>query len=256
MEENTKDMQTILKKLKERVKELNTLYRISKITINKEASLEELLQRIVDVIPSGWQYPEICCSKINIGPIVVTSPRFRGGLWNQKENIVVHNKLVGGIEVHYLTNKLEADEGPFLLEERKLLIEIAKRISELVNTKNSETPLQKCLEQYDMIFNQGSDAVLIFEYEDTKFLDKVVVANDKMCSTLHYSKKEINGLLVKDILPPDTIVYLNKTQPACTALKIQLTTKEGETITMSGYQHVIKLNDRCYLMLVTYHTSI
>ena len=52
--------------LSERVKEINCLYTISDIADKQNFSLDETFQRIVDVIPSGWKYPEITCARIGL----------------------------------------------------------------------------------------------------------------------------------------------------------------------------------------------
>ena len=64
-----KDLERELKhtsfRLGERVKELNCLYNISKLRERTDFSLEDILQSIVDFIPSAWQYPEITCARID-----------------------------------------------------------------------------------------------------------------------------------------------------------------------------------------------
>jgi hypothetical protein len=52
-------LQERTKELGERVKELNCLYGISALVEKPGVSLAEILQRTVELIPPGWQYPEI-----------------------------------------------------------------------------------------------------------------------------------------------------------------------------------------------------
>ncbi|MEN6351350.1 MAG: hypothetical protein ABFD08_18410, partial [Syntrophomonas sp.] len=50
--------------LKERAKELNCLYQVDEILNNLRLSLPEIFEAVVQVIPSGWQYPEVCEAQI------------------------------------------------------------------------------------------------------------------------------------------------------------------------------------------------
>jgi len=52
--------------LKERIKEINCLYGISKILEQTGLPLETTFQQVVDLIPSSWQYPEITCAQLLI----------------------------------------------------------------------------------------------------------------------------------------------------------------------------------------------
>jgi len=48
----------------ERVKELNCLFGIASLVERPDITLEEILQGIVDLIPSAWQYSDITCGRI------------------------------------------------------------------------------------------------------------------------------------------------------------------------------------------------
>lgn len=52
--------------LTERVKELNCLYNISKIIGQKKLSLDNTMQKIIDIILSAWQYQDYLCARITL----------------------------------------------------------------------------------------------------------------------------------------------------------------------------------------------
>jgi hypothetical protein len=54
----------LLSALRERVKELTCLYGITQITANAEVETPEAVQRIVELLPPAWQYPEITTARI------------------------------------------------------------------------------------------------------------------------------------------------------------------------------------------------
>jgi PAS domain S-box-containing protein len=52
--------------LNERVKEINCLHSVSYYLDKQYLLLEEKLKSIVNLIPSGWQFPEIVCARLNL----------------------------------------------------------------------------------------------------------------------------------------------------------------------------------------------
>jgi signal transduction histidine kinase/DNA-binding response OmpR family regulator len=118
--------------LRERVKELNCLYGISAIIEKPGISLEEILQGTVDLLPAAWQYPEITCVRILTAHNEFQSEGFRVTAWKQESHLSVYGERCGSVEVYYLEEKPQGDEGPFLKEERNLLDAIAERLSRVV----------------------------------------------------------------------------------------------------------------------------
>lgn len=126
--------------LEKRVDELNCLHGISKI-IEKNLSLNETLQEIVDIIPSAWQFPEITCARIIFEDRSFQTENFRSTAWEQTSEIFIHGKQLGFLEVFYLEEKPEIDEGPFLKEERELINSIAERVGRTIERKKAEDEL-------------------------------------------------------------------------------------------------------------------
>jgi len=117
--------------LGERVKELNCLYNISDL-VEKRHTLEEIFQGTAELIPSGWQYPEITCARVILEDQAFKTKNFRETSWKQTANIVAHGQPVGTVEVGYLDEKPAAHEGPFLKEERNLINAIAERLGRII----------------------------------------------------------------------------------------------------------------------------
>jgi hypothetical protein len=122
----------ILHALQERAKELNCLYRVGELLNLHDAPIEEVLRGILEVIPPGWQYPELCQARITLEDSVVQSANFHPTPWVQSAKIVVQEEQIGAIEVSYREQLPRSDEGPFLNEERRLLETIAERIGSSV----------------------------------------------------------------------------------------------------------------------------
>lgn len=129
--------------LKERVKELNCLYSISNLVEKQDASLEEVLQGTVDVLPPAWQYPQVTCARIVLGDKTFMTGNFVETPWSQVQPILLRGKKAGFLQVCYLEEGPERDEGPFLKEERSLLKVIAERVGGIVQRKQAETDLKE-----------------------------------------------------------------------------------------------------------------
>ncbi len=161
--------------LNERVKELNCLYRISAIIEMKGATLEEILQRTVDIIPDAWQYPDITTSRIILNDRIFTSRNFERTKWKQSQNIIVHGKAAGLLEVFYREKRPKADEGPFLKEERTLINVIAERMGQMVEVKFGEEALKESESQMRALLEAIPD--LMFQIDGSGVLLGLHVGN-------------------------------------------------------------------------------
>jgi pyruvate,water dikinase len=126
---------TMLHALQERAKELNCLYQVGELLSRSERPLEDIFRSIIEVLPPGWQYPHDCQARILFENRVIQPDDFRSTPWVQTANIVVQGETVGVVEVSYLQEMPQSDEGPFLKEERKLIETIAERIASAVTQR-------------------------------------------------------------------------------------------------------------------------
>ncbi|MGM0613588.1 MAG: PAS domain-containing protein, partial [Bacteroidota bacterium] len=129
--------------LKERVKELNCLYGLSRLMENQDISMNEFLQSAVDLIPPAWQYPEITCARLFFNEMEFKTKGFKETQWKQSANIVVNNKTKGRLDVFYLEEKPVIDEGPFLKEERNILNSFVKNLGQYLDRKAKEENLRR-----------------------------------------------------------------------------------------------------------------
>jgi hypothetical protein len=118
---------------RERLKELNVINQTSAI-IAKEKSIDDTLRAICNVIPDSWQYPEHTAVRITYEGRVYASKGYKETVWRQKENFVTVDSKKGAIEVVYLVPLPDEHEGPFLKEERQLLINLSKLVCGYLNS--------------------------------------------------------------------------------------------------------------------------
>jgi signal transduction histidine kinase len=124
--------------LRERVKELTCLYGIAQVAGRLGISLEEVLQSVVELLPSAWQYPEIASARITLGNAVYQTPRFQENGQKQTADIVVGDQPRGAVEIVYAEQKPKLDEGPFLKEERNLIDEVSRQIALIIERRQAE----------------------------------------------------------------------------------------------------------------------
>jgi len=138
-----KELKQVSHGLGERIKELNCLYSISKLRERTDFSLEDILQAILDLIPPAWQYPEITCARIIFDGYEFTTNNYKNSRWKLTRDIMVYSERIGTLEVCYLEEKLELDEGPFLREERNLIDAVAERIAKFIEREWAEDEIRK-----------------------------------------------------------------------------------------------------------------
>jgi signal transduction histidine kinase len=137
------ELQTRTLELGERVKELNCLYGLSNLFERPGISLEEILQEAANLIPPSWQYPDITCARINLGTLEYKTQNFKETAWRQASDIMVHGTRAGVLEVFYLEEKPEIDEGPFLKEERSLINAISERLGRIMELRRASEALNR-----------------------------------------------------------------------------------------------------------------
>ena len=127
----------------ERIKELNCLYRASKIVENADDSLSNILQKTVDLIPPSWQYPEVTCARIIFERQEFKTKNFNETKWKQTANIIISGEKKGVIEVYHLEEKPESTDGPFLKEERHLIDGLGIQLGNIIKRKQAEETIQQ-----------------------------------------------------------------------------------------------------------------
>jgi pyruvate,water dikinase len=141
----------MIHELKERVKELNCFYRITKIIRNSKLSIDEALQEIVKVIPPAWQYPDGTCVRICLEGREFKTDNFQDTAWKLDSQIIVDEKKIGVLEIYYLEEYPPANEGPFLTEERKLIDAIADLLSKFIEERRIKEELERQRQKLDYV---------------------------------------------------------------------------------------------------------
>jgi hypothetical protein len=148
------ELGNVSNKLGERIKELNCLYDISSLRYGTNFSLDEVLQAVVDFIPPAIQYPEITCARIMFDRYEFITKNFKDTKWKLSQEIKVNNERIGTLEVCYLEEKPELEEGPLLKETKKLIAAIAENIAQIVERDWAEIEIRKYRNKIEELIKQ------------------------------------------------------------------------------------------------------
>lgn len=129
--------------LEKKVRKLNCLFDISDLVEKPGTSLSEILQGVVHLIPPSWQYPEITGARISLEGREFKTGNFADSIWRQTGDIIVSGERIGALEVCYLEERPERDEGPFSAEERLLINVIVRKLGRIIELHRSQGALKK-----------------------------------------------------------------------------------------------------------------
>ncbi len=151
-----KDINKLQAEARERLKELAAINQTTQI-LNEGKSIEETLSRLVDILPPAWQYPEYTASRITFGELEFTSRNFMPTSWVQRQAYETIDGISGKVEVFYLREFSELDEGPFMKEERHLINNLAGQLTGYLNSVKGKTLLKKSKTQILQDDKSGDD---------------------------------------------------------------------------------------------------
>lgn len=142
VEKRTRELSDRRFELTQRVRELNCLYTVSRLASNPSLGLSEFGRQTCEAMPWGWQYPELAAVRMSISDIQFTTPGFAETEWRMATVLKSGDATLGMLEVFYTEKMPEADEGPFLTQERDLLEEIANRVADAIARRRNEQALK------------------------------------------------------------------------------------------------------------------
>ncbi|MBN7817371.1 PAS domain S-box protein [Algoriphagus pacificus] len=158
--------------LKERIKELNTIYKVSSFTNQGSLSEAEIFQKIVDIIPPGFLIPEETSARLIYKNQTFTSPNFQESNKSIEEPIKIKGEALGLLQVYI------PDHKKFLIEEYSLIKTITNTLDQhleanenLIQIKNNESRLRNLVNSQTS-FVLRTDLKGIKKYWNQKYEDE------------------------------------------------------------------------------------
>jgi len=149
--------------LTERNKELNCLYAIFRIIEQWDDPLEEILQRVVDILPPAWQHPENTCAQIIFENQVFKTDNFTETTWRQTCGLLVKDSPAGSVEIYLLESGIGKDEAFFLKEERQLLEAVTERLGKMIERRRTEAALQNSKQRFESLVENSIAGISIVQ---------------------------------------------------------------------------------------------
>ncbi len=194
-------VESIMHEMRERVKELNCLYKVEEILRDFDSPLKDVMSKVLETVRESWQYPQYCCVMIVLNDKEYYSSDFKFTEWVQSAEIKIEDKIFGKINVYYKQNLPKADEGPFLKEERKLLNTIAEKIGQYIYYKNLKGFFNKYSPEEDKVFEKMEDGKWRAIVDLLKGTDRnlyTLIAR-KMMNHLYWSGVKEASSLLQDV---------------------------------------------------------
>ena len=192
-------------KLTERIKELNTIQYILKLSEEEKGNLAVFFQKLVNYLPKGWQFPELICAHIEYNKVSYWSePNVKIGK-KQSQEFETIDGIKGSINVGYKEEPKNDFDELFLAEEQSLLIEITENIRTTLNQQILQRDLKKAENKIQQIANYVDAAVVLMQANGT------ILFNNKQSQTMFKEVFQINlsnPLNVLTQLKPDTHLQL------------------------------------------------
>jgi len=138
---------------------LNCLYDISSFRDASDFSLDAVLQAVIDFIPPAIQHPEITCARLIFGGYEIKTKNFRDTKWKISREIAVTDKWIGTLEVCYLEEKPELEEGPFLKEAKNLINAVAENIAKIIEREEAEAAIRKHQDHIEALIRKAAKKV-------------------------------------------------------------------------------------------------
>jgi two-component system, NtrC family, sensor kinase len=143
--------------LQERVKELECLFEISRVLRETGAGLEGMLEKIVEIVPRGFQRPERAGARIRIGARCRQTANFTESPLSLSVPISVQGE-VGSLDVCYPAEMAGEGLQPFLPKEAMLVEKMAREISlaaATIRTAEQNSLLEAQLRHADRLATVG-----------------------------------------------------------------------------------------------------
>jgi hypothetical protein len=207
-----KSVDRLLHDLRERAKELNCLYEVQEVLSAPGITVEEICRRVIQALPPGWQYPDVCQAEIVYSGQSYRSPGFRESPWLQSAPIVVQDRPVGRVTVFYTEERPASDEGPFLKEERRLIDTIAEQLGFYILHDQLKQVFHESLETKGSRKTEWAVILDLLKRTDPELLTRIT---RKMVNTLGWSgTAEIEGVLARSNPAASAEAWRDENRPA------------------------------------------
>jgi PAS domain S-box-containing protein len=180
--------------LRERIKELDCLYGVSRSLNRLEGDWEGACREIAALLPGGFQHPTLCGARVLIGSASAATDGFRETPWMLRQPIGTEADAVGEIAIAY--------QAPmsFLDEEFALVAGICDRIADAFKRSSAEKALEQREAHFRALIEGVSDMITIVDEQGI-----VRFASPSCVAFTGIAPEDAVGSRVLDFVHPDDL---------------------------------------------------
>ncbi|HNQ67768.1 MAG TPA: PEP/pyruvate-binding domain-containing protein [Bacteroidales bacterium] len=186
----TDKLSRILADSKERLKELACINTATAI-IKEKKSIEETCKHIALILPQAFMFPENAFAEINYNNKKYLSSNFEETEWKLCQSFETIDEINGEIIVYYNQKFPKSYEGPFLKEERDLLVNISNIITGYINSQIAKKVINVEFEE-----KKPSESQVIFSQDSHKLMSRFISKQNSDRDIYH----DLMPFKVKEIL--------------------------------------------------------
>lgn len=186
------EKEKLKQELKERLKELKTIYKFSQIVEKEGIKLEGIYKKLANIIPKGYQYPGIASAVIKVKGEDYKSKRFKKSNYCQSAPIKINGKKEGFIQVCYSKKK------KFLNQELKMLNAISERLGRIIERKTAQKLIKKSEKKYQRLTESINDIIYSMNPDG-----KITYISPQVKKYGYAQEDFVGKNIIKHIIPKD-----------------------------------------------------
>ncbi|HYC85269.1 MAG TPA: ATP-binding protein [Chryseosolibacter sp.] len=129
--------------LRERVKELNCLYELSRIAWEANNDADAIIHKTLEILPGAMQHPKLAEANISIGSRLYSTGGFDKCEMMIAEKLSFDKKKFGTVKIGYRRGSPKSKAMSFLAEEKSLLKTVARELSLVIHRVSIEEEKRK-----------------------------------------------------------------------------------------------------------------
>lgn len=184
--------------LQDRYKELNCIFEISQIGGVEDIDISEFFQKVVDIIPSGFQFPEKTSARI-----LYNEEIFKSLFYKESDN-KISIQLSSNLNNKCLLEVSVPQDISFIDEERNLILNLKKNIELRFDKKRVKEELRRSERKYKIIADNN------YHWEFWNGHDGKFIYHSPACMKITgYSAQELleSNELYESIIHPDDLEF-------------------------------------------------
>lgn len=179
----------LVRDLKERVKDLTVLRQLSMGLQTGGLTPSALCAKTAESLKRAFLHADIAQVRVELDGEEFSTAEWRRTEWSLRQEMKTRDGRTGCIEVCYQEAKPEADEGPFLAEERSLLKSVAAMLCAYMDRERAQADANQSKILLESAFSGLNEAVFVVDYSTSK----IISCNDSAGRMFGFTSEELIG---------------------------------------------------------------